>query len=570
MKKKSSRSLRFVVPTVFILLIALVASVLIVFSMELGNQVKVQTEQNMRSVLRAVSINITEEMNQLEEYLDDVATDYILFKNLGSEQDMTQVYYAAEEIGKTFEPIISRNNSVTGILVYSANAGIFHGAYGQLAGETGAERVQLKTSIRQALPQGLENGEIPMNEWTTIVINGRYFLCRAVNWREVYCVCLLDIEYLAEIMEQKYSIDGRLLFAKNEQLLTNDDAVSEVSHLYKDDSTIVIEDYVGSIGIVCVVPYAGISQLTLLQTMLLVISALAIITLPLLYRYLNGSFLRPMKKLVYSMERIQAGDLQERVSDKYSSVEFKRVSDTFNSMIGQIGELKIETYEKQLAAERSEMIALKMQIKPHFFLNCLKNLYALAGAGNTVEVQSLILPLSKHLRYVLSFHADTVDLETELELCRNYVELHSIGRVVPSVCWVNVDKRLAELKVPVVSVLTLVENSVKHATLEKAFLQIWLEARCLDMDGEMLANITIRDNGSGFTEEQLHKLNLELPRVQESGEHIGIANVIRRFTILYGENFAATFSNGSDGGAQIDLYIPQQKEEVIRSEAIDS
>lgn len=255
-----------------------------------------------------------------------------------------------------------------------------------------------------------------------------------------------------------------------------------------------------------------------------------------------------------------------RSSTMYKNKEFKQVNDTFNNMIDQITKLKIDSYERQLAAERSEMAALKMQIRPHFVLNCLKNVYALAQTGRTGEIQSLILLLSRHLRYVLSYSEDTVPLEREVELCQNYIELSSVGQEHPAACSVEVNSCLDTLPVPPVSLLTLVENSVKHGAREGSILKISITARRLEMEEGALANITVSDNGPGFTPQQLEELNKAMPR-EENGRHVGLANALRRFQLLYGDGLAVAFASGREGGAKIELFLPLQA--VTKGDAED-
>lgn len=48
------------------------------------------------------------------------------------------------------------------------------------------------------------------------------------------------------------------------------------------------------------------------------------------------------------------------------------------------------------------MTALKLQIRPHFVLNCLKSVYAMVQTGSREDAQQLILLLSRYLRYILS------------------------------------------------------------------------------------------------------------------------------------------------------------------------
>ena len=89
------------------------------------------------------------------------------------------------------------------------------------------------------------------------------------------------------------------------------------------------------------------------------------------------------------MKRIEADDLQCRTG-QYSSKEFAQVNDTFNRMINTITNLKIESYERklaareaELAAEKAELTSLRMQIQPHFYLNCQK--YIWFGANGIIS-----------------------------------------------------------------------------------------------------------------------------------------------------------------------------------------
>jgi hypothetical protein len=52
-------------------------------------------------------------------------------------------------------------------------------------------------------------------------------------------------------------------------------------------------------------------------------------------------------------------------------------------MMDQIKSLKIIAYEKTLAAQQAQLQYLQIQIRPHFFLNCLSALYGLAEVGES-------------------------------------------------------------------------------------------------------------------------------------------------------------------------------------------
>lgn len=91
------------------------------------------------------------------------------------------------------------------------------------------------------------------------------------------------------------------------------------------------------------------------------------------------------------------------------------------------------------------MTALKLQIRPHFVLNCLKSVYAMVQTGSREDAQQLILLLSRYLRYILSFTATTTPLHTEIEQCCNYAELSSVGQNDPVEVVCEIDPELSEL-----------------------------------------------------------------------------------------------------------------------------
>ncbi len=274
--------------------------------------------------------------------------------------------------------------------------------------------------------------------------------------------------------------------------------------------------------------------------------------------YLEYSFFKPLSGLVAAMEKIRDGDLQCR-TDHYISREFAQVNDTFNSMIETITNLKIEGYEKELAAQKAEigaqkaeMTALRMQIHPHFYLNCLKELYGLAQLKAFKEIQDMIILLSKHLRYIFSWNSEMVPLKEELRMCENYVQLQAVGRRDGSRCLLDISPELLEFLVPPVSILTLTENCVKHGARLDHPLEVKVKGKILPCGDGRLADIVISDNGPGFPADILEKLNKGKGPDPER-DHVGLWNLIQRFQILYGSRFAVNFWN--DRGAYVEIII---------------
>ena len=134
------------------------------------------------------------------------------------------------------------------------------------------------------------------------------------------------------------------------------------------------------------------------QILLVMGAVFVLLAIPFILFYMKQEIFAPMTALVSTMDRIGRGELSVRSSVDYRNAEFTQVNETFNRMIDQITQLKIDGYEKELEARRNEMTALKLQIRPHFVLNCLKSVYAMVQTGSREDAQQLILLLSRYLR----------------------------------------------------------------------------------------------------------------------------------------------------------------------------
>src|SRR5690606_6802536 len=103
--------------------------------------------------------------------------------------------------------------------------------------------------------------------------------------------------------------------------------------------------------------------------------------------YLRRTILLPIQRIINSMKKIQGDNLHIRIEPYPTSFEFQMVNDTFNHMMEQIEDLKIDVYEEQLGKQREELQRLQLQMNPHFYLNSLNMLYSLARVNKNELVQ---------------------------------------------------------------------------------------------------------------------------------------------------------------------------------------
>ena len=103
-----------------------------------------------------------------------------------------------------------------------------------------------------------------------------------------------------------------------------------------------------------------------------IIMILSIVVLSaFLLRYLKREVLVPMTHLMGTMKKIEKGDYGCRVEENCHNREFASLKENFNRLMDEIIGLKIQKYEKQLSLQETELRCIRLQLKPHFFLNAL-------------------------------------------------------------------------------------------------------------------------------------------------------------------------------------------------------
>jgi two-component system sensor histidine kinase YesM len=262
----------------------------------------------------------------------------------------------------------------------------------------------------------------------------------------------------------------------------------------------------------------------------------------------------PLKNLVNTMKKAKNGDLEVRMETKRTSDEFMIVNQTFNTMVSQIQNLKIEVYEEQMKRQKEELYRLQLQLNPHFFMNTLNILYNISKTEDNALMQEMTLNLADYFKYIFRNSNDFVQLKEEIEHVKVYLNIQKI-RLSQNLSY-NIDCEyfLADKPVPILIIQTFVGNSIKHTYSSFEDLVISVKADFMEIDDERFIKIKISDNGKGFEENVLRRIqdidNLET----EDVEHIGIWNIKRRLNILYAGKASINFYN--EGGAVVEIMLP--------------
>ena len=92
-------------------------------------------------------------------------------------------------------------------------------------------------------------------------------------------------------------------------------------------------------------------------------------------------------------------------------------------MADEVQKLKIDIYEKQLEKQKIELDYAQLQIRPHFYINCLNIIHSMAQVNLMNEIQEITFQVSVYLRYIFKKSMEPVTLEEELNFTRNYLRV---------------------------------------------------------------------------------------------------------------------------------------------------
>jgi two-component system LytT family sensor kinase len=219
----------------------------------------------------------------------------------------------------------------------------------------------------------------------------------------------------------------------------------------------------------------------------------------------------------------------------------------FNSVRIQI---KLEEQERLLLQAR--MTALQNQINPHFLFNTLNSISSLVRFDPDTA-REMILKLATILRRLLHSTDSFITLREEVEFIDNYLDIEVVRfgrdklRVVK-----DLDPASLEAMVPSMLLQPLVENCIKHGLAPK------VEGGSITLRSRVIKSrlvVEVEDDGVGIGvgHESVREVD---PAGGWSGMGIGMANVVERIKVLYGDAAKMKIEGRDGGGTIIRLRLP--------------
>jgi LytS/YehU family sensor histidine kinase len=240
-----------------------------------------------------------------------------------------------------------------------------------------------------------------------------------------------------------------------------------------------------------------------------------------------------------------------RASTKPLPSHVVRLAVGIAALLGLQMELGEADRQRELVA-KARLEALQAQIRPHFLFNVL-NTIIMFSRTDVERSRELLITLSQFFRRALSNSADFITLKDEMEYVNTYLSLEKARFGDKLSIRFKVDPALLAVRIPILTIQPLVENSVVHglATKEDGGT---VGVRAHRVRDEI--HIFICDNGIGMDEERLNRV-LEAGFGNNMG--LGLSNVNDRLVSLYGESYALRIRSTPGRGTGIRVRIPLER-----------
>lgn len=202
-----------------------------------------------------------------------------------------------------------------------------------------------------------------------------------------------------------------------------------------------------------------------------------------------------------------------------------------------------ELHRAQLEARlvEAKLDALRSQLQPHFLFNTLNAITVLVRKKEHAAAIKMLSGVSELLRRSLSsLTQEWVPLRDELDFLGHYLDIQRVR--FPDRLQVTLHAEPAALaaRVPSLFLQPLVENAIEHGIgprAEGGRIDLSVQAR-----GGTRLHLEIRDDGVGLS--------------PDAREGIGVGNLRRRLTQLYGSAATFTLAPAASGGTVVTVELP--------------
>ena len=524
-----------------LLLVLLLINILINIAMSniTRNFIKNQNIVHLRSSIEIYADSVNEKLHSVERFMYSTITHNESLEKLNHVQTFLEYQENLKKVQTSFTEFEYQNEThMTFLLETNSTKHFINVSNLSIPYE---DYLLLKTYLKSL------SSDISDRKWKNITTKNSEYLVKSVHYEGKIIYAVISSEdILKPLNKLNIGNNGKLSLKEP----NNIPSANYLIHAQNEKTHLPFDIYV-------LVDYAEVFRnITLLEVFLSAVPIIITILSIIIILYIRQWMIKPITRLTERLSQFGGSIPPSEFFISEGILEIDKANDKLNKVIFDMQELKIREYHSQLELKKIELNYLKNQIRPHFYLNMLSMIHSMLQTKNYKEIEELTILTSNYLRHLFMANQDFSELKDEVQHIRDYLEIQRIRYGNSIYFSLDYNDDLQNTLVPSLLLQTFIENTIKHGFSFQDLFTILLSIKKVKTENSDYIQICIEDNGPGFSEEILSKLNQKQSLITEDGHHIGITNTIERLNLLYPNDYTITFKNNEEGGAKILLLIP--------------
>ena len=524
-----------------LLLVLLLINILINIAMSniTRNFIKNQNIVHLRSSIEIYADSVNEKLHSVERFMYSTITHNESLENLNHVQTFLEYQENLKKVQTSFTEFEYQNEThMTFLLETDSTEHFINVSNLYIPYE---DYLLLKTNLKSL------RSDISDRKWKNVTTKNSEYLVKSVHYEGKIIYAVISSEdILKPLKKLNIGNNGKLSLKEPNNIPSSNYLI----HAQNEKTHLPFDIYV-------LVDYAEVFRnITLLEVFLSAVPIIITILSIIIILYIRQWMIKPITRLTERLSQLGDSIPPSEFFISEGILEIDKANDKLNKVIFDMQELKIREYHSQLELKKIELNYLKNQIRPHFYLNMLSMIHSMLQTKNYKEIEELTILTSNYLRHLFMANQDFSELKDEVQHIKDYLEIQRIRYGNSIYFSLDYNSDLQNTLVPSLLLQTFIENTIKHGFSFQDLFTILLSIKKVKTEDSDYIQICIEDNGPGFSEEILSKLNQKQSLITEDGHHIGITNTIERLNLLYPNDYTITFENNEEGGAKILLLIP--------------
>ena len=524
-----------------LLLVLLLINILINIAMSniTRNFIKNQNIVHLRSSIEIYADSVNEKLHSVERFMYSTITHNESLESLNHVHTFLEYQENLKKVQTSFTEFEYQNETHMTFLLETDSTDHFINVSNLYIPYE--DYLLLKSNLKSL------RSDISDRKWKNVTTKNSEYLVKSVHYEGKIIYAVISSEdILKPLNKLNIGNNGKLSLKEPNNIPSSNYLI----HAQNEKTHLPFDIYV-------LVDYAEVFRnITLLEVFLSAVPIIITILSIIIILYIRQWMIKPITRLTERLSQLGDSIPPSEFFISEGILEIDKANDKLNKVIFDMQELKIREYHSQLELKKIELNYLKNQIRPHFYLNMLSMIHSMLQTKNYKEIEELTILTSNYLRHLFMANQDFSELKDEVQHIKDYLEIQRIRYGNSIYFSLNYNDDLQNTLIPSLLLQTFIENTIKHGFSFQDLFTILLSIKKVKTENSDYIQICIEDNGPGFSEEILSKLNQKQSLITEDGHHIGITNTIERLNLLYPNDYTITFENNEEGGAKILLLIP--------------